>query len=277
MHQAWSPACSGTAGRALGTGSLCAACSGAVAARVVDDRGPAGGNVRSSAAPSRPIKRACRLERGDASSLTAPRPTLSSPRRGARRRGRADQVLVVFLKADYTLEPADGWDALGMRGTCSAGFKLDAPGRGEQMRRSRTTASTRDACCRCASVLGSGWMRHRRRGGGPARAFVRSGAPVPTARCRPGAAHLTKARASLQTLRSPIAGALRSSNGHASEPGALKSIDFQPRINFIKVKASELAVATVMSASTPAGSPAIATTTNSASAGRCATSCRRRS
>ena len=45
----------------------------------------------------------------------------------------ADQVLVVFLKQDYTLERQLGWDALGMRGTCSAGFKLIAAAASEQV------------------------------------------------------------------------------------------------------------------------------------------------
>ena len=40
----------------------------------------------------------------------------------------SDQVLVAFLKQDYTLEPLSGWDAFGMRGTCSEGFKLVASG-----------------------------------------------------------------------------------------------------------------------------------------------------
>jgi acyl-CoA dehydrogenase len=35
-----------------------------------------------------------------------------------------DQVLVVFLQDDYTLERQIGWDALGMRGTASSGYKL---------------------------------------------------------------------------------------------------------------------------------------------------------
>jgi hypothetical protein len=30
----------------------------------------------------------------------------------------------LFLKQNYTLERLSGWDALGMRGTCSGGFKL---------------------------------------------------------------------------------------------------------------------------------------------------------
>jgi acyl-CoA dehydrogenase len=37
-------------------------------------------------------------------------------------------VLVVFLKQNYTLERLSGWDALGMRGTCSGGFRLVASG-----------------------------------------------------------------------------------------------------------------------------------------------------
>lgn len=36
----------------------------------------------------------------------------------------SDQVLVVGLRDDYTLEKTNAWDALGMRGTCSDGFRL---------------------------------------------------------------------------------------------------------------------------------------------------------
>jgi acyl-CoA dehydrogenase len=36
----------------------------------------------------------------------------------------SDQVLVVGLRDDYTLERTNAWDALGMRGTCSDGFRL---------------------------------------------------------------------------------------------------------------------------------------------------------
>lgn len=36
----------------------------------------------------------------------------------------SDQALVVGLRDDYTLERTSAWDALGMRGTCSDGFRL---------------------------------------------------------------------------------------------------------------------------------------------------------
>ena len=39
-----------------------------------------------------------------------------------------DQVLVLVRKGDYTLTQSTTWDALGMRGTCSPGFKLASHG-----------------------------------------------------------------------------------------------------------------------------------------------------
>jgi len=41
--------------------------------------------------------------------------------------------LVVFLKEGYSLERLVGWDTLGMRGTCSSGFKLRATGERDQI------------------------------------------------------------------------------------------------------------------------------------------------
>ena len=63
----------------------------------------------------------------------------------------------------------------------------------------------------------------------------------------PGAAHLTRAGASMRTLRSVIGGALQRFE-LAVDPVALESVDFQTGMNLLKVQASELAVATVMSA-----------------------------
>jgi acyl-CoA dehydrogenase len=40
----------------------------------------------------------------------------------------SDQVLVCALKSDYTLQSLNAWDTLGMRGTCSNGFRLEATG-----------------------------------------------------------------------------------------------------------------------------------------------------
>ncbi|KXU91116.1 acyl-CoA dehydrogenase [Paraburkholderia monticola] len=45
----------------------------------------------------------------------------------------SDQVLIVALRADTQLERRGGWDAMGMRGTCSEGFRLVATGQAEQI------------------------------------------------------------------------------------------------------------------------------------------------
>jgi acyl-CoA dehydrogenase len=44
-----------------------------------------------------------------------------------------DQVLVALLRKDYQQQRLSDWDALGMRGTCSAGFPLKGWGRPEQV------------------------------------------------------------------------------------------------------------------------------------------------
>ncbi len=107
----------------------------AIAARVVDHGRP----ERRRRPQQRGADRARRLAHHAAngrrpSSPTAKRPMASSPPRGARADAAStDQVLVAFLKQDYTLEPLVGWDAFGMRGTCSEGFKLVASGSSEQI------------------------------------------------------------------------------------------------------------------------------------------------
>lgn len=44
-----------------------------------------------------------------------------------------DQVMVVALRGDYVLDKTSDWDALGMRGTCSEGFRLRFSGAEQQI------------------------------------------------------------------------------------------------------------------------------------------------
>jgi acyl-CoA dehydrogenase len=44
-----------------------------------------------------------------------------------------DQVMVVALREDYALDRTSEWDALGMRGTCSEGFRVRFSGRADQI------------------------------------------------------------------------------------------------------------------------------------------------
>ena len=47
---------------------------------------------------------------------------------------RSDQVLVLVRQGQFQLEQTSQWDTLGMRGTCSPGFKLTSRGPVEQIR-----------------------------------------------------------------------------------------------------------------------------------------------
>lgn len=44
-----------------------------------------------------------------------------------------DQVMLVALQGDYELDKTSGWDALGMRGTCSEGFRVKFAGAEDQV------------------------------------------------------------------------------------------------------------------------------------------------
>ena len=161
----------------------------------------------------------------------------------------SDQVLVTFLKQDYTLEALVGWDAFGMRGTCSEGFKLVASGSQEQILPVSYEKIQAQTMMPVAHLLWSAaWTGIATAAVERARAFVRKAAQRAGGTLPPAAAHLTRANATLRTLRSLVAGALQRFEAAADDPAALEAIDFQTGMNLHKVNASELAVAAVMSA-----------------------------
>jgi len=212
--------------------------------------GDRGGDVRNSAAPIEAHESHITLERmATVISYGEAADGLITTARRSPDAASGDQVLVVFLKGDYTLERTVGWDALGMCGTCSAGFKLIASGTSEQVLPVSYDEIHARTMMPVAHLAWSGaWAGIAAAAVDRARAFVRKAAHRADATMPPGATHLTRAGASLRTLRSLIAGALRRFELTAGDPLALESVDFQTSMNLLKVNASELAVATVMSA-----------------------------
>jgi acyl-CoA dehydrogenase len=161
----------------------------------------------------------------------------------------SDQVLVAFLKENYALERLNGWDAFGMRGTCSAGFKLVASGLREQILPVTYEKIHSHTMMPFAHLAwSSAWAGIAAAAVERARKFVRKASHRSGGTLPPGAAHLTRAAASLRTLRSLIATALQRFEAASADAAVLESIEFQSSMNMLKVNASELAVATVMSA-----------------------------
>ena len=211
--------------------------------------GQAGGNIRSSEAA---------IEReGDRVSLERKATVISyameadgivtTARRAADAAG-SDQVLVVLLKADYTLERLQSWDTLGMRGTHSEGFTLRANAAAGQILPEPYERIHPQTMVPHAHLLwGSVWAGIAAAAAAKAQTFIRHAARQANGQMPPGAAHFTQAMSSLRMLRGVLRAALRAYEAILADDKAIASLEFQSMITLTKVQASELAVATVLS------------------------------
>jgi acyl-CoA dehydrogenase len=160
----------------------------------------------------------------------------------------SDQVLVALSKEDYRLERLLGWDTLGMRGTCSAGFTLRANGEVDQVLPESYQKIHAHTMMPVAHLTWSGvWAGVAADAVDRARRFIRDAARRGRGQLPPGAAHLTRASASLGMLRGLVGSALQRYEFISSDERELESLDFQNTMNLLKVNASELAISIVMS------------------------------
>ncbi len=161
----------------------------------------------------------------------------------------SDQVLVAFAQGDYCLERTIAWDALGMRGTCSAGFRLTGTGGTEQVLPLPYQAILAQSMVPIAHLTWSAvWSGVAAGAVERARRFMRNAARKSGGQLPPGAAHLTRATGELRMLRGMIASELQRFEAAADNGAQLEALDFQAAMNLLKVNASELAGKTVMSA-----------------------------
>jgi acyl-CoA dehydrogenase len=212
--------------------------------------GANGGNIRSSDAAIQTRDSRIALERnGSVISYGEHADGIVTTARRNEAAANSDQVLVAFLKQDYTLERTQSWDTLGMRGTCSAGFILRAEGEPDQILPEPYDRIHAQTMMPVAHLFWSAaWSGVAAGAVQRARAFVRKAARTAGGKLPPAAAHLTRARVSLETLRGALQAAMRKFELHSGDPQSLNAIDVQIAMNFLKVEASELAVTIVMSA-----------------------------
>jgi len=211
--------------------------------------GQAGGNVRSSEAAVEHDGAQVTLERKATviSYAVEADGVVTTARRAADAAG-SDQVLLVLLKADYTLERLQMWDTLGMRGTHSEGFTLRARAAAEQIMPEPYERIHAQTMVPFAHLLwGSVWAGIAAAAAGKAQAFIRHAVRGSNGQMPPGAPHFTQAVSSLRTLRGVLAASLRSYEGIMSDEKAISSLEFQAMITLTKVQVSELAVTTVLS------------------------------
>ena len=212
--------------------------------------GQGGGNVRASEAPVERAGVRFTLER-DATVISygAYADALATTARRAPDSAASDQVLVVLIADDYTLAPTMSWDALGMRGTCSGGFNLRADGLAAQIMPVPYEAIHAQSMVPAAHVLWSSvWAGIAAAAVERARRHTRKAMRASGGEPPPSTPYFSRATASLRALRSLIATTLDRFEAIADDAEALSSVDFQTSISLLKVDASELAVAAVMSA-----------------------------
>src|SRR5580704_1469177 len=160
----------------------------------------------------------------------------------------SDQVLVAFFKSDYTLTRLNGWDALGMRGTCSEGYTLKASASAEQiLPEPYETIHMRTMVPFAHLLWGSVWTGIAAAATARAQAFTRN-AMRHSGQLPPGAPQFTKALATLRTLRGMLSTSLRKYEQCMNDTQALAGLEFQTLITLTRVEASELAAQTVMHA-----------------------------
>jgi acyl-CoA dehydrogenase len=161
----------------------------------------------------------------------------------------SDQVLLAITRENYTLEPSLAWETLGMRGTCSAGFELKFKGSAEQIFPETYDKIHAQTMTPVAHLCwSSAWAGIAAAAVDRAQLFIRKAARGSGGQMPPGAAHFTSAKMALTKLRAMITSTMDTYAAHEHDERALSSLDFQSQINLLKVEASELAVATVMSA-----------------------------
>jgi acyl-CoA dehydrogenase len=212
--------------------------------------GQAGGNVRSSEAPIERTGEEFTLERkATVISYGMEADGLVTTARRAPDAAASDQVLVVLLKKDYTLERLQSWDTLGMRGTHSEGFTLRARASAQQILPDPYEKIHPQTMVPHAHLFwGSVWAGIAAVATTKAQAFVRNALRGSGGQMPPGAAHFTQAASSLRTMRGVLSSALRTYQGAMSDEKALAALEFQSMITLTKVQVSELAVQTVLSA-----------------------------
>jgi acyl-CoA dehydrogenase len=160
-----------------------------------------------------------------------------------------DQVFVALNKDDYELHHLVDWDTLGMRGTCSTGFTLKSRGAVEQIFPEPYHKIHSQTVMPFANLTWAAvWAGIAASAVDRARGLTRKAARKATDKMPPGAAHVTRASATLAMLRSSILTALNDYDAVMGNEGATEALEFQVKMNLLKVNASELAISIVMSA-----------------------------
>lgn len=161
----------------------------------------------------------------------------------------ADQRLVVCLPEDTTLTQTSTWDTLGLRGTCSHGWVLDAETHEDRvLRDDYATISARTVLPVSHVLWASVWTGIAAAAADRARSAVRKQARAAVGTTPPGALRLAELLVELQTLADAVRHAAERFDRAAEDPSVLESPASALAANALKVAASERVVDIVTAA-----------------------------
>jgi acyl-CoA dehydrogenase len=153
-----------------------------------------------------------------------------------------DQVLVLLRKTGIRLARTGDWDALGMRGTRSFSFSLEAEGSADQVLPVPFVEIAARTMIPASHVLwASLWLGVASDAVSRAHAFVRADARRTPGTNPPGALRLAETVADLASLRATVRDGLRDFELHLDDPDALAEFGFAIRMNNLKTTAATMA------------------------------------
>jgi acyl-CoA dehydrogenase len=155
----------------------------------------------------------------------------------------SDQVLVLVRKKDRTLTQTGTWDTLGMRGTCSPGFKLVSSGPEEQILPGSFADASAQTMVSYSHILWGGvWLGIAFDAVARAATFVRAEARKTPGTVPMKASHLAKLSVKLQTMRNDVQALATEFDRIMSLPTGMEdllTLGWALKMNNIKVGASE--------------------------------------
>jgi acyl-CoA dehydrogenase len=153
-----------------------------------------------------------------------------------------DQVLVLVQRGDCTLEQTTTWDTMGMRGTCSPGFKLQSSGPEEQILPGSFADSSAQTMVPYSHVLWAAlWWGIAAGAVNKAATFVRGQARQKPGSVPPTAGRLAEVVTQLQGLKQNWMSAARDFDALGDSRDELMGLGWALRLNNLKIACSEAA------------------------------------
>ena len=157
----------------------------------------------------------------------------------------SDQVLVLVRKPDRKLAQTTTWDTMGMRGTCSPGFKLTSSGPEAQVLPGSFADASAQTMVSYSHILWSAvWLGIASDAFARASAFVRAEARKTPGVVPPKATHLARLAADMQLLRNSVHGSAAEFDEIMTRPTGMEdllTVGWALKMNNIKVASSEMA------------------------------------